>query len=163
MNPVTADLRHYEDLAEGEVIPLGGTTVTKEMIISFATEFDPFPFHLDEKAAKESLLGGLAASGWQTTALSLRLLVDAFLSKVDSQGSLGFSDLKWRKPVMVGDRIGGEARITSMRRSRHHPERGIVIIAFDIRNQKGEQAMTMNLVNLVGLRDPSAPLPEATA
>lgn len=161
MNPVTADRRHYEDLAEGEVIPLGRTIVTKEMIISFATEFDPFPFHLDEKAARASLLGGLAASGWQTAALSLRLLVDAFLNKVDSQGSLGFAGLKWRKPVMVGDTIGGEARIDSMRRSHRHPERGIVTIAFDIRNQKGEQVMTMNLVNLVGLRDPSAPLTEA--
>lgn len=161
MNPVTADRRHYEDLAEGEVILLGRTTVTKEMITTFAREFDPFPFHLDEKAAKESLLGGLAASGWQTAALSLRLLIDAFLSKVDSQGSLGFSDLRWRKPVMVDDAIGGEARITSMRRSHHHPERGIVVIAFDIRNQKGEPVMTMNLINLVGLRDPSAPVPEA--
>jgi acyl dehydratase len=160
MNPVTADRRHYEDLAEGEVIPLGRTTVTKDMITSFAREFDPFPFHLDEKAAKESLLGGLAASGWQTAALSLRLLVDAFLSQVDSQGSLGFSDLKWRKPVMVDDTIGGEARIASTRRSHHHPERGVVVIAFDIRNQKGEQVMTMNLINLVGLRDPSVPTPE---
>lgn len=163
MNPVTADRRHYEDLAEGEVIRLGITRVTKEMIVSFAREFDPFPFHLDEDAAKASLLGGLAASGWQTAALSLRLLVDAFLSEVDSHGSLGFSELKWRKPVMTGDTIGGEARIASMRRSHHHPERGIVIIAFDIRNQTGEQVMTMNLINLVGLRDPSAPLPEAAA
>lgn len=161
MNPVTADRRHYEDLAQGEVIPLGRTTVTKEMIIAFAREFDPFPFHLDEAAAKASLLGGLAASGWQTAALSLRLLADAFLSKVDSQGSLGFSDLKWRKPVMVDDTIGGRATIESLRRSHHHPERGIVTIAFDIRNQKGEQVMTMNLINLVGLRDPAAPMTEA--
>ena len=161
MNPITADRRHYEDLAEGEVILLGRTTVTRDMIISFATEFDPFPFHLDEKAAKASLLGGLSASGWQTAALSLRLLTDAFLSKIDSQGGLGFSDLKWRRPVMVNDTIGGEARIVSLRRSQHHPERGIVIIAFDIRNQKDEQVMTMNLINLVGLRDPSAPLEEA--
>ncbi len=161
MNPVTADRRHFEDLAVGEVIPLGRTTVTREMIVSFAREFDPFPFHIDEKVAKASLLGGLAASGWQTAALSLRLLVDAFLSKVDSQGSLGFSELKWRRPVMAGDTIGGDARITSLRRSHHHPERGIVIIAFDIRNQKGEQMMTMNLINLVGLRDPSVPIPEA--
>lgn len=160
MNPVTADRRHYEDLVPGEEIALGTTKVTKDMIVSFATEFDPFPFHLDEKAAKESLLGGLAASGWQTAALSIRLLVDAFLSNVDSQGSLGFSDLKWRKPVMVDDTIGGRAKIESMRRSHHHPERGIVVIAFDIRNQQGEQVMTMNLINLVGLRDPSVPIVE---
>ena len=81
-NPVTKDRRHFEDLAVGEVIDLGRTTVSKEMIITFAREFDPFPFHLDEKAAKASLLGGLASSGWQTGALSLKMLVDSFLSTI---------------------------------------------------------------------------------
>lgn len=161
MNPVTASRRHYEYLTVGETVALGTTRVTKDMIISFATEFDPFPFHLDEKAAKASLLGGLAASGWQTAALSLRLLVDAFLSKIASMGSFGFTDLKWKQPLMVDDSITGTATITSMRRSRSHPDRGILVIAFDIRNQKGEQVMTMNLTNLVEVRDPSAPIPEA--
>jgi acyl dehydratase len=160
-NPITESRRHFEDFVVGEVIELGNVTVTREMIISFATEFDPFPFHLDEAAAKASLLGGLAASGWQTAALSLKLLGEAFLCKVASMGGLGFSDLKWRKPVMVGDTIGGTATLSSLRRSRHHPERGIVTIDFDIRNQKGEQAMTITLANLVELRDPSAPMPEA--
>lgn len=161
MNPVTANRRHYEDLTVGERVTLGTTRVTKDMIISFATEFDPFPFHLDEKAAKASLLGGLAASGWQTAALSLRLLVDAFLSKIASMGSFGFTDLKWKQPLMVDDFIAGTATITSMRRSKSHRDRGILVIAFDIRNQKGEQVMTMNLTNLVEVRDPSAPIPEA--
>lgn len=160
-NPVTANRRHFEELAVGETIRLGKVTVTKEMIISFAREFDPFPFHLDEKAAKASLLGGLASSGWQTAALSLKLLDDAFLNTIASMGGLGFSDLKWRKPVMVDDTITGTATISALRRSRHHPERGIVSIDFDIRNQHGEQAMTLKLANLVELRDPSAPMQEA--
>ena len=157
MNPVTANRRHYEDLAVGEVINIGHTTVTKEMIISFATEFDPFPFHLDEEAAKASLLGGLASSGWQTAALSLRLLGDSFLNTIASMGGLGFSDLKWKKPVMVGDTIGGTAIIAGLRRSRHHPERGIVTLDFDIRNQKREPVMSMRLANLVEVRRPGAP------
>ena len=74
-NPVTKDRRHFEDLALGEVVQLGQTTVTKDMIISFAREFDPFPFHLDEAAAKASLLGGLASSGWQTGALKMNNLL----------------------------------------------------------------------------------------
>jgi acyl dehydratase len=101
MNPVTASRRHYEDLAIGEVIGLGTTTVTKDMIVAFAREFDPFPFHLDEEAAKASLLGGLASSGWQTAALTLRMLGDTFLNTIASMGGLGFSDLKWKKPVMT--------------------------------------------------------------
>ena len=160
MNPVTQNRRHYEDLAVGEVVDIGTTTVSKEMIISFAREFDPFPFHLDEEAAKASLLGGLASSGWQTAALSLKMLGDSFLNTIASMGGLGFSDLKWKKPVMVGDSIGGTATIAGLRRSRHHPERGILTLDFDVRNQRGEPVMSMRLANLVEVRDPSVPLVE---
>ena len=160
MNPITQNRRHYEDLAVGEVIDIGHTTVSKEMIVSFAREFDPFPFHLDEAAAKASLLGGLASSGWQTAALSLRMLGDSFLNTIASMGGLGFSDLKWKKPVMVGDTIGGTATIVALRRSRSRRDRGIATLEFDIRNQRGEPVMTMRLANLIEVRDPSVPLIE---
>lgn len=153
-NPATENRRHFEDLVVGEVINLGTTSVSKEMITSFAREFDPFPFHLDEKAAKESLLGGLASSGWQTGGLSLRMLVDNFLSKIASCGGLGFTDLKWKAPVMVGDTIGGTATIAELRRSKSHPQWGIVTLDFDIRNQKDKPVMTMRLANLIECRNP---------
>lgn len=151
-NPVTKDRRHFEDLRVGEVIDLGHTTVSKEMIITFAREFDPFPFHLDEAAAKASLLGGLASSGWQTGALSLRMLVDSFLSTVAAAGGLGFSDLKWKNPVMVGDTIGGTITIVELRRSASHPQWGIVTLDFDLRNQKDQNVLSMRLANLVETR-----------
>ncbi|MEP7241755.1 MAG: MaoC family dehydratase [Devosia sp.] len=154
MNPVTASRRHYEDLALGETIDLGQTTLSKEMITSFAREFDPFPFHLDEAAAKASLLGGLASSGWQTAALTLRMLGDSFLNSIASMGGLGFSDLKWKKPVMVGDSIGGTATISALRRSTSRPDRGIVTVDLDVRNQRGEPVMSMRLANLIEVRDP---------
>lgn len=156
MNRVTADRRHYEDLVVGEVVPLATTTVTRDMIVEFAREFDPFPFHLDEAAARASLLGGLASSGWQTAALSLRLLVDGFLNSVASMGGLGFSDLKWKRPVMVGDAITGTVSIAELRRSRSRADRGIVTLDFDIRNQRGEPVMSMRLANLVEVREPQA-------
>ena len=155
-NPVTKDRRHFEDLAIGEVIDLGHTKVTKAMIITFATEFDPFPFHLDEAAAKASLLGGLASSGWQTGGLSLRMLVDSFLSTIASAGGLGFSDLKWKNPVMVDDTIGGTVTIADLRRSESHPQWGIVTLDFDVRNQKGDSVMSMRLANLVDTRQAGA-------
>lgn len=151
-NPVTKDRRHFEDLAIGEVIDLGQTSVSKPMIVSFAREFDPFPFHIDEAAAKASLLGGLASSGWQTGALSLRMLIDSFLSKVASCGGLGFNDLKWKNPVMVGDTIGGTVTIADLRRSASHPQWGIVTLDFDMRNQHGKPVLTMRLANLVECR-----------
>ncbi|MBN9311203.1 MaoC family dehydratase [Devosia sp.] len=156
MNPVTADRRHFEDLVVGETINLGSTLVTRQMILAFAREFDPLPFHLDEAAAKRSLLGGLASSGWQTAALTLRLLGDAFLSKIASAGGLGFSDLKWKRPVMKGDTIRATATLAELRRSRHHPQWGIVSIDLDVKNQKGQPVMSMRLANLVEARGPEA-------
>jgi acyl dehydratase len=131
-NSVTKDRRHFEDLAVGEIITLGRVTVTKDMILTFAREFDPLPFHLDEKAARKSLLGGLASSGWQTGALSL---------------------LKWRTPVMVDDTIGGTVTIADLRRSGSHPQWGIVKLDFHIKNQNGKTVMTMRLANLVECRE----------
>jgi acyl dehydratase len=151
-NPVTQNRRHFEDLKIGEVIDLGHITVSKEMITTFAREFDPFPFHLDEEAAKASLLGGLASSGWQTGGLSLRMLVDSFLSTVASAGGLGFTDLKWKNPVMVGDTIGGKVTIADLRRSGSHPQWGIMSLDFDVKNQKQQPVLTMRLANLVDTR-----------
>src|SRR6218665_1284965 len=155
-NHVTHDRRHFEDLRIGEVIDLGHITVSKEMIITFAREFDPFPFHLDEAAAKASLLGGLASSGWQTGALSLRMLVDSFLGKIASCGGLGFENLKWKNPVMAGDTIGGTVTIAALRRSASHRQWGIVTLDFDIRNQADKPVMTMQLSNLVECREAAA-------
>lgn len=149
--------RYFEDMTEGEVFELGPVKVTREMIVEFAREFDPFPFHLDEEAARASLLGGLAASGWQTSGLSLRMLVDACLSRAASAGGLGFSDLRWLRPVLAGDSIGGTATIASLRPSRSHPEWGIASFAFAISNQNGEPVMTMTLANLIERRtDPAS-------
>ena len=153
MTVITTGRRHYEDLSVGETVALGSTTLTREMIFAWAKEFDPLPFHLDEEAAKKSLLGGLAASGWQTGALTLRLLGDAFLNTIAAAGGLGFSDLKWKKPVMVGDTISPTATVASLRRSAHHPDRGIMTLDLVVKNQRGEEVMTMTLANLVETRE----------
>jgi len=153
MIAITTGRRHYEDLSVGETVALGSTTLTREMIFAWAKEFDPLPFHLDEEAAKKSLLGGLAASGWQTGALTLRLLGDAFLNTIAAAGGLGFSDLKWKKPVMVGDTISPTATVASLRRSAHHPDRGIMTLDLVVKNQRVEEVMTMTLANLVETRE----------
>jgi len=151
-NPVTIERRHWEDLQLGEVIELGRTTVTREMITSFAREFDPFPFHLDEDAARASLLGGLAASGWQTGALGLRMLNDSFLANVASAGLAGVRDLKWKNPVMVGDDIGGIATLAELRPSEHHPRLGLVDLDVEVSNQKRLPVLLMRLSILVETR-----------
>ena len=157
-NPITKDRRYFEDLKVGEVIQLGERKLSKDDIISFAKEFDPLPFHLDEEVAKRSLLGGLASSGWQTAGFSLRMLVDEFLSKVAGMGGLGFDNLKWKRPLMKNGTLTGTITVSSLRRSQSNPEMGIVVLDFDMRNQKDQQVMTLSLTNLVEVRDPSAPV-----
>jgi len=163
-NPVTKNFTHYEDLQIGQQIDLGATKLTREMIVSFATQFDPFPFHLNERAAKASLLGGLSASGWQTGGIAIKMLLENFPKKLASAGGLGFKDLKWKRPVMVNDTIGGTVTISALRRTRSNPQWGIATLDFDIRNrnQKNQTVMTMTLDNLVDVRDPSAAFEETT-
>lgn len=148
------DRLHFEDLEEGTKIQLGSHTITKDEIIEFAKEFDPLPFHLDEEVAKKSLLGGLASSGWQTAGLTLRMLVNEFLGKIASMGGLGFENLKWKNPLMKGDTLTGTVTIASLRRSQSHPEKAVMVLDFDMRNQKNQQIMTMSLANLVAVRHP---------
>lgn len=122
-------------------------------MIAYAREFDPFDFHVDEAAAKASLLGGLAASGWQTGSISQALLDEAFLCHAASMGGLGFRDLKWRKPFMAGATISGTATITALRRSETRPGMGIVDIAFDMQDETGAQLLTMTLINMIATRE----------
>ncbi len=133
--------RYFEDFREGEVLPLGPRLVTREEIVAFAAEFDPQPFHLDEEAAKGTLLRGLAASGWHTTALFMRMMCEGFLLRSSSMGSPGVEELRWLRPVRPGDTLSGTATVVSARASSSRPEMGIVNFLFEISNQRGEPVM----------------------
>jgi acyl dehydratase len=128
----------FEDFVEGSEIDLGAKHVTAEEIVEFAGEFDPQPMHLDEAAGKASILGGLSASGWHTCAIYMRLLCDAFLVDSTSQGAPGIDRIKWRKPVLAGDRLTGRAVVLSRRESRSRPSIGLVAFRSELFNQRGE-------------------------
>ncbi len=119
-------LLHFEDFHVGQVFKLGPHEVTKAAILEFAHEFDWLPFHTDEEAAKESILGGFSASGWHTNAILLRLMCDACLTQSAVLCSGGMDDLKWLKPVFAGDILSGEMRITGTRLSQSKPGVGIL-------------------------------------
>jgi acyl dehydratase len=136
------DLMFFEDVVTGEAPVFGKYEVTKEEIFEFAAQFDPQPFHLDEDAAKETLLGGLSASGWHTAAISMRLLYDSFLVHVASMGSPGVDELKWLKPVRPGDRLSLHRNVLEKKESQSRPDLGIVQTQSDIFNQNDELVMT---------------------
>lgn len=133
----------YEDLEVGRILELGSRTVTAGEIIEFASEFDPQPMHLDEEAGKESILGGLAASGWHTCAIFMRMMCDAFLLDSTSQGAPGVEYARWKKPVLAGDTLTGRSEIMAARRSQSRPNLGFVTVRHQLVNQRGETVLEL--------------------
>ena len=149
-------IRYYwEDLTPGSVRELGSVTVSAEEIVDFAGKFDPQPFHLDEQAGRQSLFGGLCASGWHTCALAMRLTVDNFLSEAASLGSPGVENLRWLKPVFPGDTLRLEHRIVEARPLRSRPDAGIVRSVWHLYNQRGEQVLSMEGFGIFRRRTPA--------
>ncbi|HTV68596.1 MAG TPA: MaoC family dehydratase [Rhizobiaceae bacterium] len=133
----------YEDFVEGGSILLGTKAVTAEEIIEFAGEFDPQPMHLDEVAGKASILGGLAASGWHTCCMFMRMMCDGFLLDSTSQGSPGLDFVRWKRPVIAGDTLTGSATIMAKRTSKSRPELGFVTVLSQMSNQRGEVVLEL--------------------
>lgn len=149
----------YEDFPVGHERELGQKLVTAEEVIAFAREFDPQPFHLDEAAAKASLLGGLAASGWHSCAMLMRLLCDGLLKDTASLGSPGLEEVRWLKPVLVGDTISARMKVTEARLSQSRPGVGILRVLYEVRNGKGEVVMTWDGLQLLATRASLEPSP----
>jgi acyl dehydratase len=137
------------DVRVGQEFTLGPYTVTREEILAFAQQFDPQPFHLDEAAATSSVLGGLAASGWHTASILMRLICDVFFLKVDTIGSTGIEEMKWLKPVYVNDTLSGSLIITGVRNSVSKPDRMIVNFDAVLQDHKGTQKAWMRSMVIV--------------
>lgn len=135
--------RYFEDFRAGEVIELGSHEVTEEEIVGFARQWDPQPFHVDPEAARESVFGGLIASGWHTGAMWMRLYVGAMLDTAASQGSPGVEELRWLAPVRPGDTLSGRLTVLDTTPSERRPERGTVRIRGEMVNQDGVTVMSM--------------------
>ncbi|WP_316157292.1 MaoC family dehydratase [Cupriavidus sp. BIC8F] len=141
-------IQYIEDLSPGQKYGSGRLTVEPERIKAFASEFDPQPFHLDEAAARDTLFRGLAASGWHTAALTMRLLVDGQFRPAGGILGAGFEELRWPKPVRPGDELHIESEILEVRISKSRPDQGIVKVRTTTFNQADEpvQVFTANLI-----------------
>lgn len=149
-------MRSYEDFTEGLEFPLGPYPVTKEEVMEFAAAYDPQPFHLDEEAAKETLLGGLSASGWHTCGMMMRMMADGFILNSTSQGSPGVGFVKWIKPVRPGDTLTGRAKVLSRRLSSKRPTLGIAQMETVLSNQRGERVLETEYTLLLLTRNGAA-------
>jgi acyl dehydratase len=147
---------YLEDLQVGQRFSTGEFDMTEERIKAFAAEFDPQPFHLDKAAAEASIFQGLAASGWHTAAVSMRLLVTS--GPPFGNGFIGLGgEIAWPRPTRPGDILRVESEILEIRLSRSKPDRGIVAIKHVTRNQRDEEVQILTTKMLVFLR------PQATA
>ena len=132
-----SDTLFLEDLAVGRKFATGTVTVTLEESKAFAAQFDPQPFHLDDAAARASVFGRLATSGWHTASLTMRLLVEGELKLAGGLIGLG-GEFKWPRPVFPGDTLRVESEILDVRVSESKPHRGIVTMRNQTLNQRGE-------------------------
>ncbi len=151
MKPIFA----YEDFIVGKAILLGPYEVTSEAIIAFAEEFDPQPFHLSEEEGRDTLAGGLIASGWHSCSILMRMMCDAYLNNSLSQGAPGIDEVKWLKPIRPGDVLKGSSTVTAKRISRSRPELGIFKIRHELINQHDETVLTIVNSGMMGLRNPA--------
>lgn len=149
----------YEDLPVDVTVAVGECVVEREEVIAFAARYDPQDFHLDDEAAARGPFGALAASGWHTCGMMMRLMVDEMHAQgLASLGGAGIDELRWLHPVYPGDRLRLEAKILNKRRSRSRPEMGLMRRELTMINQNGKPVLRCVVNGMVGVRDPSAPI-----
>ena len=143
-DPQTETPRRLEDFKIGDVIETASVTVTREMMVAFAREYDPQPMHLDEAAARQTVFGELVGSGWQTLALTMRLLVDARLLGSTPIVGAQFRETRFHAPVRPGDALRVKAEVTGLRASRSRPERGFLDVIVTTLKTDGAPLVTQH-------------------
>lgn len=143
---------YFEDFKVEDVIELGSISASAEEIIAFAKQYDPQPFHIDREQAKHSAFGTLVASGWHTTALFMRLLVDGLLNDTISMGSPGVDEVRWRKPVHPDEKLYGRLTVIESTPSKSRPNMGIIRSLCELTNSEGEVVMSLKGLHFFGRR-----------
>jgi len=145
--------RFFEEFEVGTTHRFGSYEVRKDEMVAFAERYDPQSFHVDEAAARESMYGGLIASGWYTGAVAMRMVVDELLRDAAVLGAVGLDELRWVRPVRPGDVLSETVEVLDTRPSESHPDRGYVRIGTTVENQDDEPVLTMESVVMFGRRE----------
>ncbi len=148
--------RYFEDFKPGDRFESVGKTLSEAEIIDFAFRFDPQPFHIDVEAAKDSIYGGLIASGFHTLAVGFRMLWQTGVFSACNLGSPGMDELRWLKPVRPGDTLRTVAEVVEVRPSSSKPDRGTCRVKYTIFNQDDEAVMSMTVVKILARRPDAA-------
>lgn len=146
----------FAEFHEGQVIEAGPRVVTEPEVLAFARDWDPQWFHTDAEAAAAGPFGGLIASGWHTSAIAMRLVVDAVLADSESFASPGLEHLKWPNPVRPGDSLRLRAEVIEVRRSEKRPTLGILRWRWQLFNQRDLPVLELVATSLFKLEPPRA-------
>lgn len=144
---------YAEDFAAGNSFTFGSWTVTKDEIVEFASKYDPQPFHVDEEAAKESMFGGLVASGWHTVAITQRLVSEAIYLQTALRGGKRTDDVTFHTPVRPGDQLSGTVEVVQVTDPQSRPDQRDVSFAVTTRNQRDEPVVSMTSHAMVARRE----------
>ncbi len=147
---------YFEDFSPGQVMEFGPRRVTREEIVDFAAQFDPQPMHLDDEAAKATMLGGLGASGWQICALAMRMACDGIVLETASMGAPGVDEVRWMRPLRPNDVLTLRISIRDTRISKSRPSMGFVVMFYEMFNQDGVCIMTLQTPMMVARRAAAA-------
>ena len=148
---------HFEDFTPGRVFEHGPRRVPRDEMIAFAAEFDPQPMHLDEAAAKQTMMGGLSASGWYACCILMRMCVDAFVGNSSSMGAPGVDEVRWLLPILPDDALSLRATVLETRASKSRPDMGFVRFEFELFNAENARVMTLITLLMLGRREQAAP------
>jgi len=148
---------YFEDFNTSWTAEYGPRHVTREEIIGFAAQFDPQPMHLDEEAARNTMLGGLGASGWHSCCILMKMIADGLLLDTASMGAPGIDEVKWLKPVRPGDTLTVRGRVQWTRVSQSKPDRSFVSFLWEAFNDRGERVMTLACPQMVERRKAGQP------
>jgi acyl dehydratase len=144
-------MRFYEDVSVGDVYTSESYTVSESEIVEFGEKYDPQPFHTDPQAARDSVFGGLVASGWQTAAICMRLHVQSS-EDTATQAGLGVDDLRWHRPLRPGDSLRLRSEIIGKRPSDSNPDRGLVTTGHEGLNQDDDLVISYEATAMVRRR-----------
>ena len=148
--------RYFEDFAVGQTFGSERRRIEADRIKSFAAEFDPQPFHLDDEAARTTMFRGLAASGWHTAAFSMRLLVEGELQPAGGIIGGRLEELHWPRPVRPGDELRVESEVLEVRPSNSRPDQGLIKVRTTTLNQNSEPVQIFVANLFVPRRPPAA-------
>jgi len=150
---------YWEDFTPGRIFEHGPRRLSRDEMMAFAAEFDPQPMHLDEVAARATMMGGLCASGWYVCSILMRMIADAFVLDSSSMGAPGVDEVKWLLPVRPDDEIRLRATVADVRASNSRPDRGFVKFHFELFNAAGQRVMTLTTSLMMRRRDPKSVAP----